>query len=256
MVLHHSSRPRSLIPHHSRLSSPINCPACQRSDSTVPRCGPVIAQRLQQLYNDVLRHFDQVYISDIVAQLRNSQASGQLRSQPPRPQAQPHQPTEAGYHALLASITETVSILPRFSHTSGAELRAHHVPQHIITFVEQNREHLRRAAQDLSGLRAGLTSTRTQVNHTPALQTSTRRQQFIPGHRQPQQLQRQGLVQGPGRPNTLQSAQSLSSERASGLAIERTKRWTHPACSRWVLRFLVLTQVAGCRTREVPCLFR
>ena len=30
-------------------------------------CGPVIAQQLQQLYNDVLCHFDQVYISSIVA---------------------------------------------------------------------------------------------------------------------------------------------------------------------------------------------
>jgi hypothetical protein len=109
--------------------------------------------------------------------------------------------------------TETMSILPRFSHTSGAELEAHHVPQHVITFVEQNREHLQRAAQDQNGFRAGLTSTknappdnRTQVNHAPALQALARPQQFIPGHQQ-QQLQRQGLTQGPGKPNTLQSAQ-------------------------------------------------
>jgi hypothetical protein len=103
-------------------------------------------QRLQQLYNDILCHFDQVYISSIVSRLR-SQASGQLPPQPPQPQAQPHQPTEPDDQALLASITsetpvmntETMSILPRFSHTSGAELEAHHVPQHVITFVEQNR---------------------------------------------------------------------------------------------------------------------
>ena len=191
-----------------------------------PRCGPVIAQRLQQLYNDVLRHFDQVYINSIVARLRSSQAAGQLPPQPPQPQAQPHQPTEADYQALLASITsetsvmnhETMSILPRFSHTSGAELEAHHVPQHVISFVEQNREHLQRAAQDQSGFRAGLTSTknapldnRTQVNHTPALQALARPQQLIPGHQQPQQLQRQGLVQAPGKPNTLQSAQLFNS---------------------------------------------
>jgi hypothetical protein len=187
-----------------------------------PRCGPVIAQRLQQLYNDVLRHFDQAYVSSIIARLRNSQASGQLPPQPPQPQAQPHQPTEADYQALLASITsetsvtntETMSILPRFSHTSGAELEAHHVPQHVTTFVEQNREHLQRAAQDQNGFRAGLTSTknapldnRTQVNHAPALQALARPQQFIPGHQQPQQLQRQGLVQGPGKSITLQSPQ-------------------------------------------------
>ena len=194
--------------------------------SRPPRCGPIIAQRLQQLYNEVLRHFDQVYISSLVARLRSSQASGQLPPQPPQPQAQPHQPTEADYQALLAGITsetsvmntETMSILPRFSHTSGAELEAHRVPQHVITFVEQNREHLQRAAQDQNGFRAGLTSTknapidnRTQVNHAPALQALARPQQFIPGHQQPQQLQRQGLVQGPGKPNTLQSAQLFNS---------------------------------------------
>jgi hypothetical protein len=114
--------------------------------------------------------------------------------------------------------TETMSILPRFSHTSGAELEAHHVPQHVITFVEQNREHLQRAAQDQNGFRAGLTSTknapldnRAQANHAPALQALPRPQQFIPGHQQPQQLQRQGLVQGPGKPNMLQSAQLFNS---------------------------------------------
>ena len=177
-------------------------------------------QRLQQFYSEVLRHFDQVYISSIVARLR-TQALGQL-PQPPQPQAQPHHPTDADYQALLASITsetsvintETMSILQRFSHTSGAELEAHHVPQHVITFVEQNREHLQQAAQDQNGFCAGLTSTkntpvdnRTQVNHAPALQALARPQQFIPGHQQPQQLQRQGLAQGPGKPNTLQSAQ-------------------------------------------------
>ncbi len=110
--------------------------------------------------------------------------------------------------------TEAMGILPRFSHTSGAELEAHHVPQHVITFVEQNREHLQRAAQNQNEFRAGLTSTmnapldnRSQVNHASALQAMARPQQFILGHQQPQQLQRQGLVQGSGKPNTLQSAQ-------------------------------------------------
>ncbi|KAF8489647.1 hypothetical protein F5888DRAFT_1870119 [Russula emetica] len=193
-------------------------PVAGGDPSRPPRCGPIIAQRLQQLYGEVLHHFDQVYISSIVARLR-TQASGQL-PQPPQPQHQP--PTEADYQALLASIsseasvmkTETMSILPRFSHTSGAELEAHCVPQHVITFMEQNREHLQRAAQDQNGFCAGLTSTknapldnRTQVNHAPALQALARLQQFIPGHQQPQQLQRQGLAQGPGKPNMLQSAQ-------------------------------------------------
>jgi hypothetical protein len=165
-----------------------------------PRCGPVIAHRLQLLYNDVLRQFDQVYISDIT-------------------------PTNADYLALLASIPsgssamngEVMGILPRFSHTYGADLEAHHVPQHVITFVEQNREHLQRAAQGMSGFRAGLTFTknappdnRTQVNHASALQTMARPQQFMPGHHL-QQLQRQGLVQRPAKPNTLPRGQLFNS---------------------------------------------
>ena len=44
-----------------------------------------------------------------------------------------------------------MSILARFSHTSGVDLKAHHVPRHIISFVKQNREHLRRAAEDRYG---------------------------------------------------------------------------------------------------------
>ncbi|KAF8488808.1 hypothetical protein F5888DRAFT_1638989 [Russula emetica] len=123
------------------------------------------------------------------------------------PECAASSPTEADYQALLASITsetsvintETMSILPRFSHTSGAELEVYHVPQYVITFVEQNREHLQRAAQDQNGFRAGLTSTKNAPIDN--------RTQFIPGHQQPQPLQQQGLVQGPGKPNMLQSTQ-------------------------------------------------
>ena len=116
--------------------------------------------------------------------------------------------------------SEVMGILPRFSHTSGADLEAHHVPQHVITFVEQNRDHLQRAAQDQNGFRAGLTSTknapldnRTQVNPASALQTMARPQQFVPGHQlqQLQQLQRQGLAQGPAKPNTLPQGQLFNS---------------------------------------------
>ncbi|KAF8489657.1 hypothetical protein F5888DRAFT_1808684 [Russula emetica] len=142
------------------------------------------------------------------------QQSPQITHPPSQPPIRPNKlpcaassPTEADYQALLASITsetsvintETMSILPRFSHTSGAELEVYHVPQYVITFVEQNREHLQRAAQDQNGFRAGLTSTKNAPIDN--------RTQFIPGHQQPQPLQQQGLVQGPGKPNTLQSTQ-------------------------------------------------
>ena len=195
-------------------------PVAAGDASRPPRCAPAIANRLQQLYNEVLRHFDQVYISSVIARLR-TQASGQLPAQPPQPQAQPHQPTEADYQALLGSITsessvmnsEAMSILPRFSHTSGADLEAHHVPPHVIAFVEQNREHLQRAAQDQNGFRAGLTSknapldNRAQVNHGSALLPMARPTQFMPGQQQMQPLQRQGPVQGPGKPSPLQPGQ-------------------------------------------------
>jgi hypothetical protein len=106
-----------------------------------------------------------------------------------------------------------MSILPRFSHTSVPDLEAHRVPQHVVAFVEQNREHLQRAAQDQNGFRAGLTSTkgpsldnRTQVNQASAHQALAR-PQLPPGHSLQQvQVQRQALAQGQGKPNSLQPA--------------------------------------------------
>jgi hypothetical protein len=198
-------------------------PVAAGDASRPPRCAPAIANRLQQLYNDVLRHFDQVYISSIIARLR-TQASGQLPAQPPQPQAQPHQPTEADYQALLGSITsessmmnsEAMSILPRFSHTSGAELEAHHVPPNVIAFVEQNREHLQRAAQDQNGFRAGLTSiksepldSRTQVSHVSPLQAMALQYSY----QQLQRLQRPRPVRGTGKPSTRQPARVFVTDR-------------------------------------------
>ncbi|KAN0138915.1 hypothetical protein V8E53_003303 [Lactarius tabidus] len=127
------------------------------------RCAPAIAHRLHQLYNDALRHFEQAYINNVLARLRNSQALSQMSAQQ---QPQPHQPTEVDYQMLLANILqdssavtpEAISILPRFSHMSGTELEAHRVPSHIVAFVEQHRDQLQRAAEDLNGFRTGLTS--------------------------------------------------------------------------------------------------
>jgi len=104
-----------------------------------------------------------------------------------------------------------MSILPRFSHTSGADLEAHRVPQHVIGFVEQNREQLQRAAQDQSGFRAGITSTKNapldhRAQEVSGLQTMARPPQVIPGHQQ-LQMQRQVQVQGQGKSNPLQPGQ-------------------------------------------------
>lgn len=78
---------------------------------------------------------------------------------PPASQLIPPQPTYADYQALLTSIQpdlstltpEAMSFLPRFSHTSGADLEAHRVPSHIVAFMEQHRSHLQRAARDQTG---------------------------------------------------------------------------------------------------------
>lgn len=130
---------------------------------------PVVAHRLQQLYQDTLRHFDQSYIgrSASVIQSRNLQTSSdhalpQALQQPTElPQAM-----ESDYQALLAAISisressglpvEAMSLLPRFANTSGAALEANGVPRNTIAFVEQNREHLQCAAQDQNRFRAGL----------------------------------------------------------------------------------------------------
>ena len=81
---------------------------------------------------------------------------------------------------------------PRFSQTPDIDLEAHRVAQQIITSLEQNREQLQRAAQDQSGFRAGITSTknaphdhRAQVNEVSGLQTMARPVQVIPGHPKP-----------------------------------------------------------------------
>ncbi|KAI9440238.1 hypothetical protein BJY52DRAFT_131749 [Lactarius psammicola] len=188
------------------------------------RCAPTIAHRLQQLYNDTLRHFEQAYINNVIARLRSSQALSQASAQASQQQAQPHQPTDADYQALLASIpsgssvmtADAMSILPRFSHTSGAELEAHHVPSHIVAFVEQHRDNLQRAAQDQNGFRAGLTSTknpldtRAQINQASAFQGVARPPpQLIPNHT-PHQLSRQALAQAQGKPNPLQPTQLIN----------------------------------------------
>ena len=41
-----------------------------------------------------------------------------------------------------------MSVLPRFCDVSGAELEAHHAPEHVIAYIEHNREHLKWLAQD------------------------------------------------------------------------------------------------------------
>ena len=137
---------------------PLPSPSGDPTGVQLSHCTPAVAHQLQQLYQDTLRHFDQAYASSILS--NSPQTSG--RVPPHLLQQQPElisQPTEADYEALLAIVpseaspltSEALSILPRFSRTLGTELEAKGVPRHVIAFVEQNREHLQRAAQGQNG---------------------------------------------------------------------------------------------------------
>ena len=129
----------------------------------------------------------------------------------------PHQLTDADYQALLVSISqgsssmisEVMSIQPRFSHTSGANLEAYCVSSHT---VEQHRDHFPHAAQHQDRFRAGLTSTKNlpldyhgQINQAPTFQGHIP-PQLMPNHTQ-LNLSWQALAQRQGKPNTLQPTQ-------------------------------------------------
>src|SRR6267154_1936639 len=142
-------------------------------------CTPAVAHQLHQLYQDTLRHFDQAYSRGIIHQLENSHTTGQ-RPPSAQPQAlqrqyQPlaYQPTEVDYQALSATIAasessasvmtieEAKNILLRFCDVSAAELEAHRVPQHVIAYVEHNREHLKWLAQNPRFCGTGFTPIRS-----------------------------------------------------------------------------------------------
>jgi hypothetical protein len=127
-------------------------------------CTPAVAHQLHQLYQDTLRHFDQAYSRGIINQHEYLHTTGQ---RPPSAQPQvlqrqyqtlAYQPTEADYQALLATVAasesssvmtfEAKNVLLRFCDVSAAELEAHRVPQHVIAYVEHNREYLKGLAQN------------------------------------------------------------------------------------------------------------
>ncbi|KAI0261553.1 hypothetical protein BC834DRAFT_940755 [Gloeopeniophorella convolvens] len=185
-------------------------------DGTQPaRCGPVIAHRLQQIYNELLRRFDHAYLSNLMtrykAQIQAQASSGQGPSTQALPQqVQQHQPSEADYQALRASILpnpphispETMGLLPRFSHTSGADLEAHHIPHNVIQYLEQHRDNLQRAAQDQNGFRFAISKNQVQPDNRGPLNQAAALQPMgqTPGQVNQQQmhqlqLQRQALAQ-------------------------------------------------------------
>jgi hypothetical protein len=126
-------------------------------------CTPAVAHRLHQLYQDTLRHFDQAYSRGAINQLEYFHTTGQrfpsAQPQALTPHYQPlaYQPTEADYQALLANAVSkspsvmtfdgAKNILPRFCDVSAAELKAHRVPQHVIAYIEHNRDDLNWLAQ-------------------------------------------------------------------------------------------------------------
>ena len=140
-------------------------PVSSGDSHPLAHCTPAVAHQLHQLYQDTLRHFDQAYSRGIINQLEHFNTTSQ---RPPSAQPQAlqrhyhplaYQPTEADYQALLATIAasesssvmtfeEAKNVLLRFCDVSAAELEAHRVPQHVIAYVENNREYLKWLAQD------------------------------------------------------------------------------------------------------------
>ncbi|KAI9462131.1 hypothetical protein F5148DRAFT_1213912 [Russula earlei] len=112
-------------------------------------CAPAVAHRLQQIYQVSLRHFDQAYINSVGARSGSLHASSQVH-------AQSHQQTQTDCRPLSASIASE-SMLPLFSSGSCTQLEAQRVSEQL-GLLESNKEHLKCASQDQSGL-TGLNST-------------------------------------------------------------------------------------------------
>ena len=145
--------------------------------------------------------------------------------------------------------TETMSILPRFSHTSGAELEAHRVPQHVITFVEQGQEHLQRLAQDQNGFRAGLTSTRTHHLITALRSIMLAFKHWLDCNSlflvtsSLNSCNGRALLKEPGKPNMLQSAQLFNNRPHVPPSTSTSDECIQHAVNG-CLRFLVLNSSA------------
>lgn len=145
--------------------------SCDDPPHPLAHCTPAVAHQLHQLYQDTLRHFDQAYSRGFIDQPEHLHTMGQ-RFSPAQPQDRHYQPlacqpTEADYQALLTTIVasesssvmseEEKNVLLRFYDVSTAELEAHRIPQHVIAYIERNREYLKWLAQ----------STRICTNFTP-----------------------------------------------------------------------------------------
>jgi len=113
------------------------------------RCEPAIARRLQQLYDDFLRHFDKAYVTNLIPRLKSLQMADQVLFQ--HLQSQAHQPTESDYQVILTGITsdlslltsEVMSILPQFANTSCVEFEVQDVLLRVLLHVSHLRQHWR-----------------------------------------------------------------------------------------------------------------
>ena len=192
-----------------------------------PQCAPTIAHRLKRLYKACL---DYVLFAKLTESLRLSQIS----AQPSQRQAHPHQSTEADYQVLLANIPQdssamtpkAISILPRVLHTSDADLEAHRVPSHIVSFVDQHRDHLQRAAQDQNGFGACLTSAKNLLLDNRAQITQAR--EFL-GRIPPLAYSQSYAITGPAQLNNgvdllarASTAQSMGASSMSSMGIQIT----------------------------------
>ncbi|RDB26854.1 hypothetical protein Hypma_005328 [Hypsizygus marmoreus] len=102
----------------------VNFPATNMAPG---KSGPVVAQRLTQVYEKYVWPFDQVYIN-AVNRSRRAAAQGPANTAP----------------RMLS--TQQMQLLICYASQPVADLRAQSVSENIIKFVEQNRAHLQRFA--------------------------------------------------------------------------------------------------------------
>lgn len=143
------------------------------TDTEPARCGPGIAQQLQNTYDQYLRHFESAYILTVknrpptgspqqpIHQMNpNSLAignnatpgiSGNSTEMPPNP------PRPFPSQQLIA-------VAMRYTFVSAQDMRNQRVPEHVITFVERHRADLVKLCQQQAQLIAKRNAEQEQQN--------------------------------------------------------------------------------------------
>lgn len=109
------------------------------NDIEPPKSGPATALAIDQIYKEFLAGFDQAYINSIIDGRRKLAAQTAAANQL-------NQPNPVNLPRI--SNAQQMQLIMAYADQSAAQLRANGVQEHIILFIEQNRENLLRTARD------------------------------------------------------------------------------------------------------------